>query len=195
MPPKKSTASSHPKWSSADDKHLTHLILTKKVNPIDRSKATILKLLEEPQWRGRPYKAFAQLIRKKFEKVEADRILQGGRGFHSKKAGEYLVFHILRVPIAILIYSIHLSNILQQNPTKSLITIQTTPATTSKKNSPTKAKTLNLTATRLKTSTKTLKPKNLPSWPATPSRPLLLVALLARRQARTTTISPPQWAR
>lgn len=75
------------KWGPADDKHLSHLILTKKIDPTNRSKATILKLLEEPQWRNREYKGFAQLIRGKLERVETDRILKGGRGFR-KTAGE-----------------------------------------------------------------------------------------------------------
>ncbi len=78
MPPKNLTAPKPQKWGTADGKHLSHLILTKKVNPVDRSKAPILKLLEESQWKGRPYKTFAQLVCKKLEKVEAKQILHGG---------------------------------------------------------------------------------------------------------------------
>lgn len=85
MPLSKSSSRTKPrKWCSVNNKHLSHLIFMKQISPANHSKATIKRLIKEPQWEGHPYKAFAQLIQGKLEKVETDQILKGGRGFHQK---------------------------------------------------------------------------------------------------------------
>lgn len=71
-------ASQNHRWGKSDDTKLNELINQGAINPDDRSRDAIKAI--HAHWAHKPYKTFAELIRKKLRDICQGQILEGARG-------------------------------------------------------------------------------------------------------------------
>ena len=69
---------SNHRWGKSDDTKLRELINQGKIDPKDISLAAIKAIHEH--WKHKPFKTFAELLRKKLKKIASGQHLDGARG-------------------------------------------------------------------------------------------------------------------
>ena len=73
------TLTTMPNWNKSDDAKLLQLVRDGTIDATDRSLKAVKKIHAD-NWSSRPYKSFAEFIRKKLRRIENNQLRTGGRG-------------------------------------------------------------------------------------------------------------------